>query len=102
MECYERLRLLGKGTYGKAWLVQERASKAPFVMKEIRVQNQKEMDEALAEAEVLSRVDHVNIIKFAHHRSAARAERRQVQQADPRVAQGGVHCDGVRRRRGPC
>jgi hypothetical protein len=33
------------------------------VIKEIRVQNQKEMDEALAEAEVLSKLHHINIIK---------------------------------------
>jgi serine/threonine protein kinase len=78
MENYERVRMLGKGSagslaseflspldrsYGKAWLVTEKTSKQQFVIKEIRVQNQKEMDEALAEAEVLSKLHHINIIK---------------------------------------
>ena len=66
MDAYERLKLLGKGSYGKAWLAQERATKALFVIKEIRCSNHKEFEEALAEAEVLSKVDHVNIIKYTN------------------------------------
>ena len=69
MDNYERIRMLGKGSYGKAWLVQDRNSREHFVIKEIRVQNQKEMDEALAEAEVLSKLHHINIIKFDQLRS---------------------------------
>jgi serine/threonine protein kinase len=64
MENYERLRMLGKGSYGKAWLVAELKTKEQFVIKEIRVQNQREMEEALAEAAVLSKLNHINIIKF--------------------------------------
>ena len=65
MDNYERIRMLGQGSYGKAWLVQDRSTDARLVIKEIRVNHQKEMDEALAEAEVLSKLDHINIIKFA-------------------------------------
>jgi NIMA (never in mitosis gene a)-related kinase 1/4/5 len=63
MDQYEKLKMLGKGTYGKAWLVKDRISGQQYVLKEIKVNNQQEVDEALSEAEVLSKVDHLNITK---------------------------------------
>ncbi len=63
MERYERLKILGKGTFGKAWLVKDRESGIEYVAKEIKVENKQDLDDALAEANVLSRLNHVNIVK---------------------------------------
>lgn len=63
MEHYEKTRVLGSGTYGKAWLVRDRRTGQLCVMKEIRVQNKQERDDAIAEAKVHSTLDHPNIIK---------------------------------------
>ena len=39
MDKYERIRLLGKGTFGAAYLVCDRVSRELFVAKEIKVEN---------------------------------------------------------------
>ncbi len=43
--------------------MKDRTSQQPYVMKEIKVNNQQELDEALAEAEVLSKIAHINITR---------------------------------------
>ena len=63
MDKYERIRLLGSGTYGKAWLVRNRVSRKLFVIKEIKVAKKKELEEALTEAELLSKLDLDLIVK---------------------------------------
>jgi serine/threonine protein kinase len=37
MEDYERIRLLGVGTFGRAWLVEDMHSRWTYVAKEIRL-----------------------------------------------------------------
>jgi len=65
---YERLKLLGQGTYGTAHLVRSRqGNDALFVAKEIRISHlpEKEQKVALSEAEVLRDLNyHSNIIAF--------------------------------------
>eukprot|EP00047_Mylnosiga_fluctuans_P017066 m.58485 g.58485 ORF g.58485 m.58485 type:complete len:467 (+) comp6905_c0_seq1:109-1509(+) len=64
VDKYERVRVLGSGTYGKAWLVKMKKTGEQFVMKEIKVANKRELDEAKTEAELLSKFAHPNIIKY--------------------------------------
>jgi NIMA (never in mitosis gene a)-related kinase len=76
MEKYEKIRLLGKGTFGKAWLVREMTTGELLVAKEIKVENkqvrrmsfsagdtQQDVEDALVEAKIMGHVDHVNVVK---------------------------------------
>lgn len=48
IERYEKVRLLGKGSFGKVWIVREKGSLVQWVMKEIRPQNKQELQEAVS------------------------------------------------------
>ncbi|XP_076453647.1 uncharacterized protein LOC143288875 [Babylonia areolata] len=63
---YEKLRLLGSGSYGKAWLVRCRSKKKQAVLKEIKLDSlsDKEMEQALLEVKILAKCRHVNIISY--------------------------------------
>ncbi|CAE7947412.1 Nek1, partial [Symbiodinium sp. KB8] len=64
---YEKLQILGSGAYGTALLVRERAGGGTkYVAKEINAAHlgEKERQLALAEADVLRRVCHANIIRY--------------------------------------
>lgn len=67
--CFERIRLLGKGDVGKVFLVKEKASSRLYAMK---VLNKKEMIErnkikrALAEQEILATLNHPFIVTLYH------------------------------------
>jgi serine/threonine protein kinase len=61
---FTQTQLLGKGTYGKAWLARDKTTQQLYVVKDIKVQNQQELDEALAEADVLSKIQHINITRY--------------------------------------
>ncbi|CAK9083581.1 Serine/threonine-protein kinase Nek1 (Never in mitosis A-related kinase 1) (NimA-related protein kinase 1), partial [Durusdinium trenchii] len=65
-ERYERLQILGEGSYGTAHLVRERHGSRKYVAKEIRISHlgEKERSLALAEADVLKRLAHANIIRY--------------------------------------
>ncbi len=63
VDKYDKVRILGSGTYGRAWLVKLRKSGEPFVMKEIKVANKRELDEAKTEGDLLRQLTHPNIIK---------------------------------------
>ncbi len=63
LEELERICLIGKGTFGKAWLMRHSATKKEIVAKEIKVSSKSDLDDALREAEVLSRLDCEHIIK---------------------------------------
>jgi len=71
MDRYSRVKLLGKGSFGKCWLVQERGGKGTcdvkgasheWVAKEIKVENRRDLEDALAEAQLLSTLQHEFIV----------------------------------------
>lgn len=68
-ECFEKIRLLGKGDVGKVFLVREKTSSRLYAMK---VLNKKEMIErnkikrALAEREILATSNHPFIVTLYH------------------------------------
>jgi hypothetical protein len=58
-ERYEKVRLLGKGSFGKVWIVREKGSPTQWVMKEIRPQNKQELQEAVCVAGIWTEWMHV-------------------------------------------
>ncbi|ODV82327.1 Pkinase-domain-containing protein, partial [Suhomyces tanzawaensis NRRL Y-17324] len=69
LDCFEKIRLLGKGDVGKVYLVKEKVSNKLYAMK---VLNKKEMIErnkikrALAEQEILATSNHPFIVTLYH------------------------------------
>lgn len=63
---YEVIKLLGRGTYGKALLVKRKVDQRLFVVKQVELQDldEQERTAALNEVAVLSGMDHVNIISY--------------------------------------
>ena len=63
---YKFIKLLGEGSFGKAYLCQNLQDDSDCVIKQIILDNldQKEKDETLNEVIILRKVDHSNIIKF--------------------------------------
>eukprot|EP00045_Choanoeca_perplexa_P002396 m.24310 g.24310 ORF g.24310 m.24310 type:complete len:506 (-) comp11493_c0_seq1:93-1610(-) len=64
LDDYERLKLLGKGSFGKAWKVRHEGSGDVRVAKEIKCANQQDLDDALGEARVLSKLKHPFIVGY--------------------------------------
>ncbi len=62
---YERLKILGRGSYGKATLVKHAQSGGMFVLKEIDVSQMSEKEKQLNnnEATVLAMLSHENIVQ---------------------------------------
>lgn len=69
MEKYTQLKVLGKGSFGSAWLIQRNDDKVQFVAKEVRLAGLKpaERDSAQAEIEMLRRLEHPNITRYVDH-----------------------------------
>ena len=63
---YEVVRVLGRGTYGKALLVNRKVDQRTLVVKQVELQDldKQERAAALNEVAVLSEMDHVNIISY--------------------------------------
>eukprot|EP00929_Paragymnodinium_shiwhaense_P052041 TRINITY_DN26100_c0_g1_i1.p1 TRINITY_DN26100_c0_g1~~TRINITY_DN26100_c0_g1_i1.p1 ORF type:complete len:454 (+),score=100.61 TRINITY_DN26100_c0_g1_i1:115-1476(+) len=63
---YRRLRLLGQGSFGKAFLARDLSDNELCVMKQIRVEKMdtKARDTAVREAVALRRVRHPNVVRF--------------------------------------
>ena len=65
---YEKLELLGSGSFGKAWLVCSWKHKQcrQAVLKEVRLDAmlEKELDQAMVEVKVMARCRHVNIVSY--------------------------------------
>jgi len=63
---YRRLRLLGQGSFGKAFLARDLATNDLCVMKQVRVEKMdaKARDTAVREAVALRRVRHPNVVRF--------------------------------------
>lgn len=65
-EKYQRVRVLGKGAFGKAYLVKNTERDELCVVKQIETltMGKKEKEEAVKEAMLLKRMDHNNIVRF--------------------------------------
>eukprot|EP00826_Nyctotherus_ovalis_P051485 TRINITY_DN6436_c0_g1_i4.p1 TRINITY_DN6436_c0_g1~~TRINITY_DN6436_c0_g1_i4.p1 ORF type:complete len:551 (+),score=141.94 TRINITY_DN6436_c0_g1_i4:2-1654(+) len=65
-ETYSKVRLLGTGTFGKAYLVESDRTGDLFVAKEINVgqMSEEEKKEIFQEAKILEGLNHPNIIRF--------------------------------------
>mmetsp|Transcript_111127 Transcript_111127/g.313545 ORF Transcript_111127/g.313545 Transcript_111127/m.313545 type:complete len:435 (+) Transcript_111127:245-1549(+) len=63
---YRRLRLLGQGSFGKAFLARDLSDNELCVLKQIRVEkmDQKARETAVREAVALRRVRHPNVVRF--------------------------------------
>jgi serine/threonine protein kinase len=64
--AYRRLRLLGQGSFGKAFLARDLETNDLCVMKQVRVERMdaKARDTAVREAVALKRVRHPNVVRF--------------------------------------
>eukprot|EP00758_Cryptobia_borreli_P014754 Tbor_TRINITY_DN5954_c4_g1::TRINITY_DN5954_c4_g1_i3::g.19319::m.19319/K08857/NEK1_4_5; NIMA (never in mitosis gene a)-related kinase 1/4/5 len=69
MENYTQIKILGKGAFGSAWLVQRNGDKAQLVAKEVRLTNMKpaERESAKHEISMLRKLDHPNITHYVDH-----------------------------------
>lgn len=63
---YDKVKLLGRGTFGEAWLVMSRLSNRSYVMKELTsaTWDGREKEQAQSEINILSSCNHVNIIRY--------------------------------------
>ena len=66
LQTYQMIKLLGEGSYGKAYLVKSNLDQTKCVIKTIKIEemNEKERKETLCESTILQKLDHPNIIKF--------------------------------------
>lgn len=66
MDRYSIVKVIGKGTFGKAILVKEKESGKLYIMKQISIStlSKKERDEAINEVKVLSSLKHENIVSY--------------------------------------
>ncbi|ORC84174.1 putative NIMA-related kinase [Trypanosoma theileri] len=69
MDKYVQVRVLGKGSFGSAWLVQRRSDKVQLVAKEVRLAGMKpaERESAKHEIDVLRTLNHPNITRYVDH-----------------------------------
>lgn len=65
-EHYKRLKLLGEGSFGKAYLVECVSDKSLCVIKQVDLSkmNDKEKKDTLNEAKILEALIHPNIVRF--------------------------------------
>jgi serine/threonine protein kinase len=65
-EKYQRIKVLGKGSFGKAYLVKNTEANEFCVVKQMEtsMMDPKERSEAVKEAMLLKRMDHPNIVRF--------------------------------------
>ena len=66
MEKYEKIKVVGKGSFGAAWLVRRRGDGKQLIAKEIQVGGMKprEKEEARNEVKLLSQLRHPNITQY--------------------------------------
>ena len=65
-ELYKRIKLLGEGSFGKAYLVESIRDKKKCVIKQLDLNNisEAERKETIKEAKILQIFNHPNIIEF--------------------------------------
>ncbi|KAF6034950.1 NEK1 [Bugula neritina] len=66
MDRYQRIKLLGEGSFGKAFLVRDKTSNKQYVVKEINMSRMgaKEREDARKEVAVLAQLQHPNIVSY--------------------------------------
>jgi serine/threonine protein kinase len=66
MQAYERLKLLGEGSFGKAHLMREKGTKNLVCVKSINVSKmgRKEKESCKLEVSLMKRLNHPNIVAF--------------------------------------
>ncbi|KAG5505813.1 hypothetical protein JKF63_05149 [Porcisia hertigi] len=69
MEKYTLVKVLGKGSFGSAWLIQRNEDHAQFVAKEVRLGGLKpaERESAQKEIDMLRTLNHPNITRYVDH-----------------------------------
>lgn len=69
MDRYEKIRVLGKGSFGSAILIRRKGDEALFVVKEIPLGqlSKKELAKARKECSVLQKLQHPNIVRYIEH-----------------------------------
>uniref|UniRef100_A0A0G4HLT8 non-specific serine/threonine protein kinase n=1 Tax=Chromera velia CCMP2878 TaxID=1169474 RepID=A0A0G4HLT8_9ALVE len=66
LDKYKKLKVLGKGSFGKAYLVEKTECSQLCVIKQMETtqMSKQEKDDAIRESQVLKRMCHPNIVKF--------------------------------------
>ncbi|KAK7489732.1 hypothetical protein BaRGS_00019127 [Batillaria attramentaria] len=66
MDDFERLRVIGKGSYGEVWLAKHKKDKKQYVLKRMNLQraSKRERTSAEQEAKLLSKLKHPNIVSY--------------------------------------
>ncbi|CCW62695.1 unnamed protein product [Phytomonas sp. EM1] len=66
MDKYQKVRVLGKGSFGSAILIKRKVDNALFVVKEVSFlkMSKKERDEARHECTILQKLKHPNIVRY--------------------------------------
>ena len=66
MERYNKIKSIGSGTFGQAWLVESVTSQRKYALKELGVTAMSEQDRHLSlnEAKILSKLKHKNIVRY--------------------------------------
>ena len=75
MDKYEKLKLLGQGSFGKVYLMRNRTDRTLVCCKTISVRNlpAKERDAVKLEVQLMRKLDHPNIVRY--HQSVLLRER---------------------------
>jgi NIMA (never in mitosis gene a)-related kinase len=66
MDQYKRIKVVGKGTFGQAVLVQNKKDGKHYIIKQINIasMSEREKQESLNEVKVLSGLRHTNIVQY--------------------------------------
>lgn len=66
MDQYRKIKVVGKGTFGQAILVQDKKDNKQYIMKQINIasMSEREKQESLNEVKVLSGLKHSNIVQY--------------------------------------
>lgn len=66
VDNFEKIKILGEGTYGKCYLVINRTNQELCVLKQIEIfgMSEEEINEAVREAHILEALNHPFIVKF--------------------------------------
>lgn len=61
---YDKVKVIGRGTFGQVWLAEDRRTRRQVVIKQIQVSHGDDTDQYLNEVRILSRLHHVNVIRY--------------------------------------